>query len=218
MTEETEALKKRIEELEREVFVPGLWKCSKCNFELIQKTLCATTGNVGMHTDRNGGQCPNCNSNLWKVTYKALSDNQEDYIRKHVHHMHPVVRVAVMITDGNKVLFEWNEKKTFLTLPNKEVTMGKTWKSVSKDILNDYNYKCNVRLAFRNYTQDIDMKSDDVFDNDHFITFVIRATVDEVEHKDLPKDKSFKFLDSGWEIEDLPYSDFVDNSSFIMHS
>jgi len=45
-----------IEALEREVYVPGLWRCPKCEFHLCQATL---------------DKCPNCDSPLWRVTERA---------------------------------------------------------------------------------------------------------------------------------------------------
>ena len=62
-----------IEALERQVFVPGLWRCPKCEFQLCQATLYAATGTVGARDDP-GDKCPNCNSPLWRVTERAAGN------------------------------------------------------------------------------------------------------------------------------------------------
>lgn len=52
------------------VYVPGLWRCAKCEFTLTQMNLNASTGAV---TARNepGDKCPNCKGPLWRVTERA---------------------------------------------------------------------------------------------------------------------------------------------------
>lgn len=49
------------------VYVPGLWRCAKCKFELVQATLNAVDGTVSAR-DTPGEKCPNCQSPLWRVT------------------------------------------------------------------------------------------------------------------------------------------------------
>lgn len=49
------------------VYVPGLWRCAKCKFELVQATLNARDGTVSAR-DTPGEKCPNCASPLWRVT------------------------------------------------------------------------------------------------------------------------------------------------------
>lgn len=51
------------------VYIPGLWHCRKCDFQLVQKTLHVHTGDVTAR-DVPGDRCPNCNTVLWRVTYK----------------------------------------------------------------------------------------------------------------------------------------------------
>lgn len=59
------------------LYLPGTWRCAKCNFTLVQKTLYALNGAVGPN-DKPGEKCPNCDSPLWRVTYKqAYSELQE---------------------------------------------------------------------------------------------------------------------------------------------
>ena len=57
----------RVKELERLVYVPGLWRCEKCDFELLQSNLNACDGSVTAR-DEPGDKCPNCNHPLSRVT------------------------------------------------------------------------------------------------------------------------------------------------------
>lgn len=66
-SETIEALKARVAELERLVYVPGLWKCAKCKFSLMQATISAHSGAIGTR-DEPGERCPNCDVPLWRVT------------------------------------------------------------------------------------------------------------------------------------------------------
>lgn len=55
------------EELAKLVYVPGLWRCAKCDFHLTQMNLNANSGTVTARDDP-GEKCPNCDSPLWRVT------------------------------------------------------------------------------------------------------------------------------------------------------
>lgn len=72
-----DAARARIAELERLVFVPGLWRCPKCKFSLLQANLNAQDGSV---TARNepGDKCPNCNSSLWRVSERDAGNEMAD--------------------------------------------------------------------------------------------------------------------------------------------
>lgn len=56
-----------VEHLKALVYVPGVWRCAKCDFRLIQSNLNANTGTVTAR-DTPGDKCPNCQSPLWRVT------------------------------------------------------------------------------------------------------------------------------------------------------
>lgn len=60
-------VKAKIERLEKLVYVPGVWRCAKCDFRLIQSNLNASDGTVTAR-DTPGDKCPNCASPLWRVT------------------------------------------------------------------------------------------------------------------------------------------------------
>jgi hypothetical protein len=72
-----ESLLRRIEELEALVYVPGLWRCTKCDFQLIQANMSAHSGTVTAR-DEPGDKCPNCDSPLWRVTERQAGNNLID--------------------------------------------------------------------------------------------------------------------------------------------
>lgn len=62
-----------------EVYVPGLWRCAKCNFRLVQKTLNADSGTVTSN-DVPGTKCPNDGSPMWRVTWKERALEAEEQL------------------------------------------------------------------------------------------------------------------------------------------
>lgn len=64
---EIEALRGDVARLEPLVHVPGVWRCAKCDFRLIQSNLNASDGTATAR-DTPGDKCPNCHSPLWRVT------------------------------------------------------------------------------------------------------------------------------------------------------
>ncbi|MFG1247318.1 hypothetical protein [Xanthobacter flavus] len=72
-----------IERLTKLVYVPGLWKCPKCKFSLVQANLNASDGTVTAR-DQPGDKCPNCASPLWRVTERdagnEMVDRAEEYL------------------------------------------------------------------------------------------------------------------------------------------
>lgn len=55
--------------LTSKVYQPGVFKCAKCNFQLVQKTLNAHDGSVTAR-DAVGEKCPNDGSPMWRVSYQ----------------------------------------------------------------------------------------------------------------------------------------------------
>ena len=49
--------------------VPGMWRCAKCQFVLVQSNLNAADGSVTPR-DNAGDRCPNDGSPLWRVSWK----------------------------------------------------------------------------------------------------------------------------------------------------
>jgi rubrerythrin len=75
--DDVEQLRKRIAELESLVYVPGLWRCAKCKFQLVQSCIRADDGAVGLRDDP-GEICPNCNAPLWRVTERDAGNELVD--------------------------------------------------------------------------------------------------------------------------------------------
>lgn len=71
---ELERTQARIAELERLVYVPGAWRCAKCKFVLIQSHLNARDGSITARDDP-GDKCPNCDSPLWRVTWRQDAED-----------------------------------------------------------------------------------------------------------------------------------------------
>lgn len=74
---EITSLSSRCAELERLVYVPGLWRCAKCDFTLLQSNLNALDGTVTAR-DTPGDKCPNCNSPLWRVSERDAHKDAMD--------------------------------------------------------------------------------------------------------------------------------------------
>jgi hypothetical protein len=66
-------LRREVDRLTALVYVPGLWRCAKCEFQLVQANLNAGDGTV---TSRNepGDRCPNCNVPLWRVSEREAGN------------------------------------------------------------------------------------------------------------------------------------------------
>jgi uncharacterized protein with PIN domain len=76
LSEENDRLISEVSKLEKRVYVPGQWRCAKCNFRLMQSNLYVASGTVGPR-DEPGDKCPNCNGPLWRVS--AMEDLNEAY-------------------------------------------------------------------------------------------------------------------------------------------
>jgi len=65
-------LRTRIAELERLVYVPGVWRCPKCQFSPMRTALNVVTGRASAD-DTTGEKCPNCKSPLERSGERRLS-------------------------------------------------------------------------------------------------------------------------------------------------
>jgi hypothetical protein len=63
-------------------YAPGSWKCPKCKFTLFQKTLHGDPGEVVLKDDPNPDPCPECQTPLQRMTWKALTLDIEETLRK----------------------------------------------------------------------------------------------------------------------------------------
>ena len=62
-------------------FVPGVFRCAKCGFQLIQSNLNATDGMITAR-DAPGDKCPNDGSPMWRVSWREYAMEQiEGYDR-----------------------------------------------------------------------------------------------------------------------------------------
>jgi hypothetical protein len=60
-----------VPDLYRLAFIPGVFRCPKCDFELSKQTMCVATGNIGTHErDRQSEECPNDGTWMVPVTYQ----------------------------------------------------------------------------------------------------------------------------------------------------
>lgn len=73
-------LKMRIAELEKAQYVPGLFRCAKCNCHLIASNLNENSGNISANNDPQ--KCPNKCGPMWKVTWKENSDAMTENCEK----------------------------------------------------------------------------------------------------------------------------------------
>jgi len=83
LEQENAAYRERLAKLEGLVYVPGLWRCAKCEFQLTQMNLNANTGNVSAR-DEPGDKCPNCNSPLWRVTERDAGNQMCDRLEAEI--------------------------------------------------------------------------------------------------------------------------------------
>jgi hypothetical protein len=68
-TKAAEVLRRECDALSKKVYQPGVWRCAKCDFQLVQSSLNARTGTVTAR-DEPGTVCPNDGSPMWRVSYQ----------------------------------------------------------------------------------------------------------------------------------------------------
>lgn len=75
----------KIAGLEKQVYVPGLWRCAKCKFTLTQANFYVGSGTVGPR-DEPGDKCPNCSGPLWRVTERQAGNDMVDRLTAEIEH------------------------------------------------------------------------------------------------------------------------------------
>ena len=80
---ERDKLNAEVARLEKLVYVPGLWRCPKCDFTLVQSNLNALDGTVTAR-DEPGDKCPNCNGPLWRVTERQAGNDMVERCEKEI--------------------------------------------------------------------------------------------------------------------------------------
>lgn len=75
----------RVKELEKLAYVPGQFRCPKCELVIICSNLNAHSGQVSANTTP-GEQCPNCHVSMWRTTWKddvsRLNNAVEGYLTR----------------------------------------------------------------------------------------------------------------------------------------
>jgi hypothetical protein len=71
-----EQLLSRIRQLEELCYVPGLFRCAKCQFQLNKIAMHVRSG--AMTADNTPDNCPNCGSPLWRVTERDAGNDMCD--------------------------------------------------------------------------------------------------------------------------------------------
>ncbi len=77
LKEENADLKAQVTDLEKKVYVPGVWRCAKCNFTLLQSNLNASNGTVTAR-DEPGAKCPNDGAPMWRTSWKDYATEQAE--------------------------------------------------------------------------------------------------------------------------------------------
>lgn len=80
LTDRAEKAEARVVELEKLVYVPGVWKCAKCGLRLVSSTLNAHSGSVTANSEPQ--QCPNGCGPLWRVTERDAGNDLCDRLDK----------------------------------------------------------------------------------------------------------------------------------------
>lgn len=71
-----------VPDLYRLAFVPGLFQCPKCSFQLSRQTMNVANGTVGTtEKDRESEPCPNDGTMMVHVTYQELCQTLDDRLR-----------------------------------------------------------------------------------------------------------------------------------------
>lgn len=78
---ELTTLRAEIERLDKLVYAPGRWHCPKCKFTLLQSNLNTADGTITAR-DKAGDKCPNCDSPLWRVSWKQESQENQTIVER----------------------------------------------------------------------------------------------------------------------------------------
>lgn len=72
------------ERLREQVYVPGIWRCAKCELELMTSILAVSSGSI--HADNSPQVCPNNCGPMWRVTERdqrkeAQALHEKEFLR-----------------------------------------------------------------------------------------------------------------------------------------
>lgn len=77
-------LRAECERLREQVYVPGIWRCAKCELELMTSILAVSSGSI--HADNSPQVCPNNCGPMWRVTERdqrkeAQALHEKEFLR-----------------------------------------------------------------------------------------------------------------------------------------
>ncbi len=88
---------------DRDLHVPGMWRCAKCGLYLIQSNLNAGDGTVTAR-DQAGETCPNDGAPLWRVSWREqaeeLNRRLEDEVSARHRDLGRLMEAAGVFNDG----------------------------------------------------------------------------------------------------------------------
>lgn len=73
---EIDRLKGERDEARKLIYVPGLWRCAKCELRLVSNIMCASTGD--MTANNSPQQCANGCGPMWRVTEREAGNKMAD--------------------------------------------------------------------------------------------------------------------------------------------
>lgn len=89
-----EADKAEIGRLRELVYVPGQWRCAKCNLTITRTVMSAATGQ--MHADHEPASCPNGCGPLWQITER---DKRRDAQRSFLDQFDELAKAKARIAE-----------------------------------------------------------------------------------------------------------------------
>lgn len=102
---------------DQDVYVPGILRCAKCEFQLVRSILSASTGDVRPGTSETE-PCPNGCGPLWPVTWKQHAIAIDESWKAYVANL-SVTRQSVreptetMLKAGDDVMRKWIPMPTY---------------------------------------------------------------------------------------------------------
>lgn len=101
-----EADKAEIGRLRELVYVPGQWRCAKCNLTITRTVMSAATGQ--MHADHEPASCPNGCGPLWQITER---DERRDAQRSFIDQFDELHQAKARIAELESVLSDLKVKQ-----------------------------------------------------------------------------------------------------------
>ncbi len=107
------AAETELKQLRNLVYVPGLWRCAKCKFQLVQANLHASNGAVTSR-DQPGDKCPNCDVPLWRVTEREAGNQLADRLEQEIERAHRLEAALRRLWDTAKTVTVDSQRGCFV--------------------------------------------------------------------------------------------------------